>query len=972
MGRGTKKHLMSESIDSLLTGANAPYIADLYRRYKENPSSVDRVWGTFFEELGDDAGVVINETRGPSWWTPPAVDSNGETAEAVEVSTPDVRAATLDSVRALMLIRSHRVRGHLMANFDPLGLEGRRYHPELDPKTYGFTDADMDRPIFLDNVLGLETATMREIMGILRQTYCGSIGVEFMHIQYPDEKRWIQQRIEGARNQTDFTQRGKQTILERLIEAEEFERFLHVKFTGTKRFGLDGGESTVPAIEQILKRASQLGVEEVVLGMAHRGRLNVLAHVMNKPYPAILSEFQGHAANPEDVQGSGDVKYHLGTSADRDFDGRPIHLSLTANPSHLEAVDPVVIGKVRAKQTQRGDTERGTVMGLLLHGDAAIAGQGLAAEVFAFSELKGYRVGGTIHFIVNNQIGFTTSPSYSRSSPYPSDVAKMVQAPIFHVNGDDPEAVVHVARIATEFRQEFKRDVVIDMFCYRRFGHNEADEPSFTQPIMYRRVAEHQSTGQIYSERLVREGTLTKEQVEQLGAECKSRLDAAFEAAPSFKPNRADWLQGKWIGLKSLTGEEEMRDDETAVSLDMLRRVGNAITAQPDGVKLNRKVIRLLEGRRRMIESGEGFDWAMAEALAFGTLLTESVPVRLSGQDSGRGTFSQRHAVLVDQETEERYVPLNHISDSQAKFEVIDSPLSEASVLGFEYGYSLSEPGALVLWEAQFGDFANGAQVIIDQFIASGESKWLRLSGLVMLLPHGYEGQGPEHSSARLERFLQLSAEDNIQVVNCTTPANYFHALRRQIRRNFRKPLIVMSPKSLLRHRMAVSLLEDFGPDRSFKRVLPETDALTDDDKVHRLILCSGKVYYDLVQERTRRGIDDVAIVRIEQLYPWPRLRVIDALNQYPNADVIWCQEEPANMGAWLFVLPRLLNIFEELERSQRIPLYVGRNASASPATGLLKIHEREQKMLIDQALRWDAASLPQPFRRPKLNPEIG
>jgi 2-oxoglutarate dehydrogenase E1 component len=955
---------MSDSLDSLLTGANAPYIAELYRRFAEDPRSVDPIWGSFFSELGDDASVVLHDMHGPSWGLP-TIDTNGET-ETVEtsLSMDGVRAATLDSVRALMLIRSHRVRGHLMANFDPLKLGGRRYHPELDPKTYGFSDDDMDRPIFLDNVLGSETSTMAEIMEILRETYCGSIGVEFMHIQYPEEKRWIQQRIEGVRNQTDFTDRGKQTILERLIEAEEFERFLHVKFTGTKRFGLDGGESTVPAIEQILKRASQLGVEEVVLGMAHRGRLNVLAHVMSKPYTAILSEFQGHAANPEDVQGSGDVKYHLGTSADREFDGKEIHLSLTANPSHLQAVDPVVIGKVRAKQTQRHDTDRSSVMGLLLHGDAAIAGQGLAAEVFAFSELKGYRVGGTIHFIVNNQIGFTTAPSYSRSSPYPSDVAKMVQAPIFHVNGDDPQAVVHVARIATEYRQEFKRDVVIDMFCYRRFGHNEADEPSFTQPIMYRTISKQPSTRTLYAEQLVREGVLSQGEVDQLTAEFKSRLDAAFETASSFKPNRADWLQGKWTGLKSLIGEEEMHDDETAVSFDMLRRVGESITAAPENVKLNRKIVRLLEARRRMIDTGEGLDWAMGEALAFGTLLTEGVPVRLSGQDSGRGTFSHRHAVLVDQENEERYVPLNHISDGQGNFEVIDSPLSEASVLGFEYGYSLAEPDALVIWEAQFGDFANGAQVIIDQFIASGESKWLRLCGLVMLLPHGYEGQGPEHSSARPERYLQLCAEDNIQVVNCTTPANYFHALRRQIRRNFRKPLIVMAPKSLLRHRLAVSSLEEFGPGKSFRRVFLETDELVADDQVRRVILCSGKVYYDLVQERAARGIDDVAIIRVEQLYPWPRLRTFDAIAAYPNADLVWCQEEPANMGAWLFVLPRFLNILEQLGRDQRVPLYVGRDAAASPATGLFRNHEREQKTLVEQALTWDGTALPQPFQR--------
>jgi 2-oxoglutarate dehydrogenase E1 component len=963
---------MAVTTETFLFGANAPYIADLYRRFAEDPSSVDPSWASFFGDLHEDAKLILSEARGASW-APAMPSSNGGEAVAAarrsaaavaHRSLADARAAIIDSVRALMLIRVYRVRGHLMARFDPLGLEGRKYHPELDPKTYGFTEADMDRPIFLDNVLGLETATLRQIVQILRETYCGSIGVEFMHIQHPDEKAWIQQRIEGIRNQTQFTAKGKRAILERLIEAEEFERFLHVKFTGTKRFGLDGGETTIPALEQILKRGSQLGVKEVVLGMAHRGRLNVLANIMCKPYVAIFSEFQGHAAHADEVQGSGDVKYHLGTSADRTFDGDEIHLSLTANPSHLEAVDPVVLGKVRAKQTQLGDAQRNQVMGILIHGDAAIAGQGLAAECFELSELKGYRVGGTIHFIINNQIGFTTSPSSSRSSPYPSDVAKIVQAPIFHVNGDDPEAVVHVARIATEFRQEFKRDVVIDMFCYRRFGHNEADEPSFTQPIMYKAIAKHPTTQQVYADKLVGEAVFTTEEVDRMAAGVREKLQQAFEAAPQYKPNKADWLQGNWAGLKTLMGEEELRDDETWISNELLHNVGRALYTYPREFHIHRKLTRLLDARREMIENGEALDWATGEALAFGSLLAEGVAVRLSGQDSARGTFSQRHAVLIDQEDESRYIPLNHISDGQATFEVIDSPLSEASVLGFEYGYSLVEPDALVLWEAQFGDFANGAQVIIDQFIAPGESKWLRLSGLVMLLPHGYEGQGPEHSSGRVERYLQLCAEDNIQVVNCTTPANYFHVLRRQIRRNFRKPLVVFSPKSLLRHKLAVSNLVDFGPGTQFHRVLPEIDPLVADDAVRRIVFCSGKVYYDLLQERRKRGIDNVAIARVEQLYPWPRLRVIEQCARYRNAEVIWCQEEPANMGGWTFVLPRLSNILEELGRSPDVPTFVGRKAAASPATGLLRVHEEEQRLLVEQALTHDRASLPQPFRR--------
>jgi 2-oxoglutarate dehydrogenase E1 component len=961
----------------MLNGANAPYLAELYLRYVEDPASVDPGWVAFFAGMDDDATLVRSNARGASWGRHvPLEGGNGglvspegkpqlaERMAATGFSAADVRAAILDSVRALMLIRVFRVRGHLMARFDPLGLEGRKYHTELDPATYGFTEADMDRPIFLDNVLGLETATVRQIMQVLRETYCSSIGVEFMHIQHPLEKAWIQQRIEGIRNQPDFTPRGKRTILERLTEAEEFEKFLHVKFTGTKRFGLDGGEATIPALEQILKRGSQLGVKEVVLGMAHRGRLNVLANIMSKPYVAIFSEFQGQTAHPEDVQGSGDVKYHLGTSADRSFDGDEIHLSLTANPSHLEAVDPVVLGKVRAKQAQRGDSDRTQVMGLLIHGDAAMAGQGLVAETFGLSELKGYRTGGTIHFCINNQIGFTTAPSYSRSSPYPTDVGKMVQAPIFHVNGDDPEAVVHVARIATEFRQEFKRDVVVDMFCYRRYGHNEADEPSFTQPIMYRTIARQPTTRQIYADQLVGEGVISAADSAEMVDTVRAQLQQAFDAAATFKPNKADWLQGRWAGLKTLMGEEELRDDETSVSLPLLKDIGYALTSYPQDFRIHRKLIRLLDARREMIDTGQNLDWAMGEALAFGTLLSEGVSVRLSGQDSGRGTFSHRHSVLVDQEDESRYIPLNHVSDGQASFEVIDSPLSEASVLGFEYGFSLVEPDALVLWEAQFGDFANGAQVIIDQFIASGESKWLRLSGLVMLLPHGFEGQGPEHSSARIERYLQLCAEDNIQVVNCTTPANYFHALRRQIRRNFRKPLVAFTPKSLLRHKLCVSALAEFGPGTRFHRVLPEAGALTADEKVRRIVLCSGKVYYDLVQERERRGLDDVALVRVEQLYPWPRVRVVEQILRYPNAEVVWCQEEPANNGAWQFVLPRLINILEEHKRHHIIPFYVGRKAAASPATGLYKKHEEEQRRLVEEALTVGVESLPQPFRR--------
>ncbi len=934
--------------DTLLCGANASYLAELYGRFLTHPEAVDSEWAALFKELNGRGGGIRPGATG---------------ADAV-LGDAAVRQATLDSIRALMIIRVYRVRGHLIARVDPLGLEGPKYHPELDPKAWGFDESDLDRPIFINQVLGLETATLRQIIKVLEETYCGSIGVEFMHIQDPDEKAWIQQRIESIRNQTDFTDRGKRTILERLIHAEGLERFLHQKYPGTKRFGLDGAETLIPAIEQILKRGAQLGVEEVNLGMPHRGRLNVLTNLMHKPYAAIFAEFQGASVYPEDVQGSGDVKYHLGTSADRVFDGHAIHLSLAANPSHLEAVDPVVLGKTRAKQTQRADWRRSKVMAVLLHGDAAFAGQGLVAECFGLSELEGYTTGGTVHFIVNNQIGFTTSPAYSRSSHYPSDVAKTIQAPIFHVNGDDPEAVVHVARIAAEFRQAFGRDVVIDMFCYRRYGHNEADDPSFTQPRMYRSIAARPTVRQIYSDRLIGEGIVSAQEVEGIQQWLLNRLDSDFAAATAYQVDKADWLEGKWEGLQTLIGEEEMSEYDTAVPIDRLREIGLALAKEPEGFLLHPKIPRMLEQRRAMMRDGTEIDWATAEALAFGSLLVEGVPVRLSGQDTGRGTFSQRHSVWVAQDTEARYVPLNHLRDGQARFEVIDSPLAEASVLGFEYGYSLAEPDALVIWEAQFGDFANGAQVIIDQFIASAESKWLRLSGLVLLLPHGYDGQGPEHSSARPERYLQLCAEDNLQVVNCTTPANYFHALRRQIRRNFRKPLIVFSPKSLLRHKLVRSSLDEFGPGAAFRRVLPETDRLQHERDVRRLVLCSGKVYYDLLEQRRRLGIQDVALVRVEQLYPWPRQSILDQVARYHRAEVVWCQEEPANMGAWAFVLPRLANILEELGRDVALPTYVGRSASASPATGLLRVHLEEQIRLVGDALTGRLKTLPQPFRR--------
>jgi 2-oxoglutarate dehydrogenase E1 component len=974
------------ALTSFLYGGNGAYVEDLYARYEADPNAVDAEWRAFFESLKDDPRDVEKIARGPSWkrpdWPQPArgelvaaLDGGWDEvakavgdkirakaqAKGVDLTAADVQRATRDSVRALMLIRAYRARGHLHANLDPLGLAPLGDHEELDPRSYGFTEADYDRKIFIDHVLGLEFASLREIVAILRRTYCQTLGFEFLHVSDPAQKSWIQERIEGPDKEVTFTREGKRAILNKLVEAEGFEKFCDVKFTGTKRFGLDGGESMIPALEQIIKRGGALGVKEIALGMAHRGRLNVLAQVMGKPHRAIFHEFKGGSMQPDDVEGSGDVKYHLGASSDREFDGNRVHLSLTANPSHLEIVNPVVLGKVRAKQDQHGATpeDRTMVMPLLISGDAAFAGQGVIAECFGLSGLRGHRTGGSVHFIVNNQIGFTTYPRYSRSSPYPSDVAKMIEAPIFHANGDDPEAVVFAAKVATEFRQKFQKPVVIDMFCYRRFGHNEGDEPSFTQPLMYKKIRSHPTTLEIYSKKLVGEGVVSEGEIEKMKADWRARLDIELEAAQGYRPNSADWLDGRWAGFKTGGDVEEPRRGNTGVAVEKLKDIGKKITAAPQGFHVHRTIQRFLDQRAKAIESGEGIDWATAEALAFCSLLLDGFPVRLSGQDTERGTFSQRHSVLVDQENEQRYIPFNHLSDKQARFEVINSMLSEEAVLGFEYGYSLAEPNALTLWEAQFGDFANGAQVVFDQFISSGERKWLRMSGLVCLLPHGYEGQGPEHSSARLERFLQMSAEDNMQVANCTTPANFFHVLRRQLKREIRKPLILMTPKSLLRHKRAVSRLDELGSGTTFHRVLwddaqmlPDAEIkLVADDKIRRVVLCSGKVYFDLYEEREKRGIDDIYLMRIEQLHPFPTKALVHELSRFKQAEIVWCQEEPRNMGAWFFVDTFIEWVLNQIGAAHRRPRYAGRPASAATATGLLSKHVAQLKTLLDDAL---------------------
>ena len=967
---------------SFLQGANADYVDQLAARYATDPALVDGQWAEFFRLLGDSGLEQKRQAAGPSWaradWPPQPSDDltaamTGEyPAEAqsagkkisekaaekgISLTDAQVRRAVLDSVRAIMLIRAYRIRGHLAADLDPLGIVERGHHPELDPASYGFTDADMDRPIFIDMVLGLEMASMRQIVEIVKRTYCGTFALQYMHISDADQAGWLKERIEGYGKEIGFSREGRKAILNKLVEAEGYEKFLQVKYMGTKRFGLDGAEALIPAMEQIIKRGGNLGVREINFGMPHRGRLNVLANVLQKPYKAIFHEFQGGSYKPEDVDGSGDVKYHLGASSDRIFDGNSVHLSLTANPSHLEAVNPVVLGKVRAKQDQFGDTDRHQAMPVLLHGDAAFAGQGVVAECFGLSGLKGHRTGGTIHIVVNNQIGFTTAPSYSRSSPYPTDIALMVEAPIFHVNGDDPEAVVHAAKVATEFRQKFHKDVVIDIFCYRRFGHNEGDEPMFTNPAMYTRIRKQKTTLQLYAERLVKDGLMPEGEIEDMKAAFQAKLNEEFEAGKAYKPNKADWLDGRWKNMQPKDLEHYQRG-ETWIKPETMAEVGAALTRMPDAFDIHKTVARQLDAKKEMFATGRGFDWATAEALAFGSLVTEGFPVRLSGQDCTRGTFSQRHSAFVDQVTEARHYPLNHIRPGQARYEVIDSMLSEYAVLGFEYGYSLAEPNALTMWEAQFGDFANGAQIMFDQFICSGESKWLRMSGLVCLLPHGFEGQGPEHSSARLERFLQSSAHDNWIVANCTTPANYFHILRRQMHRDFRKPLILMTPKSLLRHPMCISDAADFTDGSTFHRVLWDdaqkghsTLTLSADDKIKRVVLCSGKVYFDLLAERDARGLTDTYLMRVEQLYPMPTVPLTEELGRFKNAEFVWCQEEPKNAGAWSFIEPEIEALLVKIGAKFSRPRYAGRIASASPATGLASKHKAEQTALVNDAL---------------------
>jgi 2-oxoglutarate dehydrogenase E1 component len=947
---------------SFLTKSNSAFLEQMYLKYINKDLDLPSSWKNYFDDLGDELDLVVNEIKGPSWAPIKKQINIIEKKSTKEVhSNVSMKNTTsennlqnnIDSIKAVELIRAYRLRGHLLAKLDPLGLKKTEYLEELHPEYYGFKKSDYKREIFLNGVTNKKHSNISEILTFLNKTYCGPIGYEYMHISNPEERIWLRRRIEEDENEIKFTKNGKEAILNKLIQAEGFEKFLATKYVGTKRFGLDGAESLIPALEQIIKIGGQSQIKEVKIGMSHRGRLNVLANVLQKSYKRIFNEFAGEF-NSSSNEGAGDVKYHLGASSNREFDGNPVHVSLTDNPSHLEAVNPVVLGQTRAKQFFHKDTERNKVIPILIHGDAAFAGQGIVAECFAMSGLPGHNTGGTIHIIVNNQIGFTTSPRFARSSPYPSDVAKMVDAPILHVNGDDPEAVIYATRIATEFRLKFNRDVVVDLICYRRFGHNEGDEPSFTQPLMYEKIRSHPTTLKLYGQKLTQEQIFTEEGVNQKIKTFKDLLDDQFKTAKDYKP-KIEWFEGTWSRYKPEKGKDKR--GVTGVDKEIIKSISDRINVIPSEINPHKTVAKVFDLRKKSIDTEKNIDWATAESLAFATLLKEGYPVRLVGQDSGRGTFSQRHSVLRNQSDNSRYIPLNHISEGQKKYEIVDSFLSELAVLGFEYGYSLVEPNTLTLWEAQFGDFANGAQIIIDQFISSGERKWSRASGIVMLLPHGYEGQGPEHSSARLERFLQLCSNDNMQVMNCTTPANYFHALRRQMKRDFRKPLIMMTPKSLLRNKYCVSDLDDFSKNNSFHRVLwdhatdPKTEGfikLKNSSKIRKVILCSGKVYFDLLEAREKLKIDDVILYRIEQLYPFPAKTLVKELKPYAkSATFHWCQEEPKNMGAWFSVRDYIEWTLDNIKANNNQISYIGRSPDASPATGYAKRHISQQQEII-------------------------
>ncbi len=960
-------------------GINAGWVEEVEDQYRVDARSVDESWSAEFGGVVEPRAIrdQLRRARGESPRVAPGLPqqrqqpqqqpvqpnradvdsrvsapssrpaSNGSLTDGVPVDDSTVLHIADRHARVLRLIHAFRARGHRVAQSDPLGGQST-YFPELDPAHYGFGNENLDEPYVAGDLPGGSVQTLRQILTRLGKTYCGPIGVEFTHVQDPGRKAWLRELMEESQNHPNLDDDERRVILKKLTAAELFCSFLHTKFLGQKRFSLEGGESLIPLLDHVVENAPAFGIREIVIGMAHRGRLNVLANILGKSYESIFSEFE----DSPDVAapfGSGDVKYHKGFSSDRRVaTGERVHLTLTSNPSHLEAVDPVVEGRAKAKQVRAGDSDGESIVPVIIHGDAAFAGQGMVAETLNLSQLAGYCTGGTIHIIVNNQIGYTTTPAEARSTLYCSDVAKMIQVPIFHVNGDHPEAVIHVTKLAMAYRQRFGDDVVIDLVCYRKHGHNEGDEPAFTQPRLYRKIRDKKSVKTLYMEKLVAGERISREEANQIDDTQRDALKEALEVIHSRPPGPDEPYEphGPWIGFSRTRPAEEV---ETAVSVERLAEIAAGVSRVPSYFNVHKKLQTILDARGKSISGDKGVDWGMGEALAFGSLLLEGMPVRLSGQDSSRGTFSHRHAVLVDQDSGEEYAPLDHINDSQARFEVYDSLLSEAAVLGFEYGYSLADPSSLVLWEAQFGDFVNGAQVIIDQFITSAHVKWGRMSGLVMLLPHGYEGQGPEHSSARVERFLQTCAEDSMQVVNCTSSSQFFHVLRRQMHRAYRAPLVIFTPKSLLRHPKAASPVEEFTAGR-FREVIDDPIAASRPGDVRRVIACVGKVYFDLVEERAKRMAGrehEIAVVRVEQLYPWPEAELSEIFGRYASAERrIWCQEEPRNMGAWTFVRDRLESI---IGKSGDLS-YAGRAEAASPAAGSPRVHRAQLQAFLNDA----------------------
>ena len=923
---------------SFLFGTNAAYLEELYANYLQDKTSISKDWQDVFAGLNENnpQEAIKSIQAHHNFYKV----TNQKSAPAVT----GINSGNCLDLRAKMLVNAYRERGHFLAEIDPLELEKLPIEQDLslDLESFGITGQDLDTTVICDG----KSITIRNLEKQLKKTYSAHIGYELAHITNCNQLKWLTDRIENYNDQTELSKDDRENILKSLIEVESFEQFLHTKFPSAKRFSVEGADNSIISMQWAINIAAADNVKEAIIGMAHRGRLNSLTKVLGKSYVAMLSEFQGGIPFPDGLGLSGDVKYHMGFSKGEEIKGKKIHLSMMANPSHLEAVNPVVAGQVRARQDLLGDKKRHDVIGILVHGDASFSGQGVVAESLMLSDLEGYNVGGIVHIIVDNQVGFTATAKNSRASRYPSEVAKIIKVPIFHVNGNDAEAVVKVTRIATEYRNKFGKDVVIHVMCYRLYGHNEMDEPRFTQPSMYKKISTLETPGKIYSKELLAAKVIDDQYYDNYKAAFKDKLEQDLIEAKTFKPKKADWFEGLWSNLGNFHLGKAL-DKTTGVKISELKTIGLKLCEVSEEIAVNNKITKQLEARKQMMEVGKNINWATAEALAFGSLLLEETNVRLSGQDSERGTFSQRHSILIDQENDSLYVPLNHLANSQGTYEVINSNLSEYAVMGFEYGYSTANPNNLVLWEGQYGDFANGAQIIIDQFISSAESKWLRSSGIVLLLPHAYEGEGPEHSSARLERFLQLCAEDNIQVVNCTTPASYFHVLRRQIHRNYRKPLMIMAPKSLLRHKLAVSSLEDLAENTEFKTVISEIATIPNPKKV---ILCSGKIYYELLEYREVNKINDVALIRLEQLYPFPKLKLQEELSKYKNAEIIWCQEEPENMGAWRFLQPQINNLMIECKIKGMIR-YVGRTAYASTSDGYSSTHRKFQEALIKEAV---------------------